>query len=189
MASGGIAGWRELDPPRFRSTGDPDRSPRPARRPLRNPVPGAGFALSSSNARERTARRPAPIDVETSSDSRVWHTGSGPRGRAARPQHRWGGLTVCPQSGPVDRPLAPTSAPLSTARRLRSTRAGPRGFARAAAASHLGGVASEGGGRSSRSAMVTPVRRLQRWAGHTTLPGPRCDRPRSWVSADEPGCH
>ena len=87
MASGGIAGWRELDPPRFRSTGDPDRSPRPARRPLRNPVPGAGFALSSSNARERplTARRPAPIDVETSSDSRVWHTGSGPRGRAARP--------------------------------------------------------------------------------------------------------
>ena len=61
--------------------------------------------------------------------------------------------------------------------------------ARAAAASHLGGVAGEGGGRSSRSAMVTPVRRLQRWAGHTTLPGPRCDRPRSWVSADEPGCH
>ena len=115
MASGGIAGWRELDPPRFRSTGDPDRSPRPARRPLRNPVPGAGFALSSSNARERplTARRPAPIDVETSSDSRVWHTGSGPRGRAARPSIGGADSRTTPAVGTVTADTSLSASPRS----------------------------------------------------------------------------
>ena len=31
----------------------------------------------------------------------------------------------------------------------------------------------------------SPVTRLQRCAGHTTPPGPRCDRPPAWVSADD----
>ena len=75
-------------------------------------MPGAGLALSSSNARERplTARRPAPIDVETSSDSRVWHTGSGPR--AARPSIGGADSRTAPAVGTVtaETPLSAIAA-------------------------------------------------------------------------------
>ena len=87
-------------------------------------MPGAGFALSSSNARERplTARRPAPIDVETSSDSRVWHTGSGPQGRAARPSIGGADSRTAPE--------APPAGPTSSVRVQRPDRRGSQGTGR-----------------------------------------------------------
>ena len=86
MASGGIAGWRELDPPRFRSTGDPARSPR------------GRFRLVVEQC-----TRTAPHRAAARSDRRgdfVGFAGVAHRLRASRPsrasQHRWGGLTDCP---------------------------------------------------------------------------------------------
>ena len=92
-------------------------------------------------------------------------------------QERWRTHGL-PQSGPVDRPRERCSFSLSP-RRDGSDRRGRE---------HLGVVAGEDDGAVPAGRLWSPVRRLQRCAGHTTLPVPRCDGPRSWISADEPSC-